>query len=66
MTKLSSDDGANLRHLLGRTQPIKSGHQRRVEACWDRNSLGRNCCQQLFGGIFFTGLQRRLGHFLDE
>ena len=66
MRELPPNRRPDLRHLLGRAEPVEPRHQRGVQArrdsqCWRRN--GRT------GALRFAlalGLQHRLGHFLDE
>ena len=49
MRKLSPNRRSDLRHLLGRTEPIEPRHQRCVQACRDRQSARteprRRCCR---------------------
>src|SRR5215472_76529 len=66
MRELAADSGADLRHLLGPAQPIKSGHQRRVQARRDGQGGGRNRSNRPPGCALAFRLQGRLGHLLHE
>ena len=66
MRELAPDRRSDLRHLLGRTEPVKPRHQRGVQACGDRQSRGRNGGGGLPRFALALRLQHRLRHFLHE
>src|SRR5262245_14743744 len=66
MRELTAYSGADLRHLLGPAQPIKPGHQRRVQARRDGQGRGRNRRNRPPGRALAFRLEGRLGHFFHE
>ena len=64
--ELSPNRRSDLRHVLGRTEPVKPRHQRGVQACWDRQSWRRNRGDGSLDLAFALRFQHRLRHFLDE
>jgi hypothetical protein len=66
MRKLSPDRCADLRHLLGGAEPVEPRHQRRVQACWNRESGGRSRCNRALGRALAVRFQHRLRHLLYE
>ena len=66
MRELAADRGADRRHLLGPAQPIKPGHQRRVQARRDGHSRGRNRSNRPPGRALAFRLEGRLGHLFHE
>jgi hypothetical protein len=66
MRKLAPDRRPDLRHLLGRTEPVETRHQRGVQAGGDRLRRRRNSGGSTSGLAFTFGLQHRLRHLLHE
>ena len=51
-------------HLIGGVEPVEPRHERRMQACRNRDSGGRNCRNCALGRALAFRL--RLGHLLDE
>ena len=66
MGKLPPDRRADLRHLLGRAEPVEPRHQRGVQACGDRQRRGGNRRDGPPRFALALRLQHRLGHLLHE
>src|SRR6476620_11622888 len=66
MRKFPPNHRSYLRNLLSRPEPIKSRHQRSVQASGNCDGGRRNGTHGAFGRTFSKRLQHRLGHFLDE
>ena len=66
MRELSPDRRPDLRHLLGRAEPVEPRHQRGVQACRDRQGRRRNRRSHAPRRALALRLQHRLGHLLHE
>jgi hypothetical protein len=66
MGKLAADCRSDLRHLLGRAEPVEPRHQGGVQACRHRQGWRRNYGSGVSGFALAFRLQHRLRHFLDE
>ncbi len=66
MRELPPDRRPDLRHLLGRAEPVEPRHQRGVQACRDRQGRRRNRRNRAPGRALALRLQHRLRHLLDE
>ena len=66
MGELPPDRRPDLRHLLGRAEPVEPRHQRGVQACRDRQGRRRNRGGGAPGFALALRLQHRLGHLLHE
>ena len=66
MRKLPPDRCPDLRDLLGRAEPVEPRHQRRVQACGDRQGRGRNRASGAPRVALALRLQYRLRHLLYE
>ena len=66
MGELPPDRRPDLRHLLGRAEPVEPRHQRGVQACRDRQGRGRNRRSRAPRRALALRLQHRLRHLLHE
>ena len=66
MRELPAYGGADLRHLLGPAQPIKPGHQRRVQARRDGQGRRRHRSNCPHRRALAFRLEGRLGHLFHE
>ena len=66
MGKLPPDRRADLRDLLGRSEPVETRHQRGVQAGGNRKRRRRNRRDRACRPALALGLQHRLRHFLHE
>ena len=66
MGELPPDRRPDLRHLLGRAEPVEPRHQRGVQACGHRQGRGGNRRDSAPRFALALRLQHRLGHLLHE
>src|SRR5215469_6930139 len=66
MRTLPPDRGPDLRHLLGRTEPVEARHQRCVQACWHRYCGRRHRGNGFFSRALALNLKNCFCHLLDE
>jgi hypothetical protein len=66
MRELPTDRCPNLRRLLGRAEPVEPGHQRRVQAFWNRQGRRRNRRNRAPSRALTLSLHHRLRHLLHE
>src|SRR5262249_10948999 len=64
--KFAAEGCADLGHLSCWAQPIKSCHQRGVQACRNGDSWRRNATCSASSVTYGFRFQHRLGHFLHE
>ena len=66
MGKLAPDRRPDLRHLLGRAEPVEPRHQRCVQACRHRQAEDGTAAADAPRCALALRLQHRLRHLLDE
>src|SRR6516165_6575477 len=64
--ELAPDGSTDLRQLLGGTEPVKSRHQRGMQACRHCEGGGRDCRCGMFRSVFASRLKHRLGHLFHK
>ena len=66
MGKFAADRGPDLRQLLSGTEAVEPRHQRRVQACRDRQRRRRDPGCGLLRFALALGFEHGLGHLFDE